>query len=207
MYNSQKLATIANSKKALFILLSLVLGYFMMPKTTPQAFASVPTHVVLPNNSETANAMQIPTEQSKPKKADFLDVVETNDNIRYTKNDYFCLAKNIYHEAKGEPKLGRYAVAQVTLNRVEDARYPKTVCGVVFQHRQFSWANNHRMRWTTPTGPVWEESKRIAREVLEGKRVHGLDDALFFHATYVRPSWARTKDRVTRIGQHIFYEA
>jgi spore germination cell wall hydrolase CwlJ-like protein len=33
-----------------------------------------------------------------------------------------------------------------------------------------------------------------------------MDDALFYHATYVRPYWARTKDRLTRIGLHIFYE-
>ena len=209
MYTSQNMAAnIANSKKALFILLSLVLVYFVTPKFTQSAFASVPTQVVVPPAQEQATANQSPTEQSTPKKAKFLDIVDTNETIRYNKNDYFCLAKNIFHEAGSEPTVGKYAVAQVTLNRMADRRYPDTVCSVVFQHKQFSWANNHSKRWTTPTGPAWEESKRIAREVLEqGKRVKGLDDALFYHATYVRPVWARTKDRVTRIGLHIFYEA
>lgn len=209
MYYSQNVAaSIANSKKALFILLSLALVYFITPKFTQSAFASVPTQVVVPPAQEEATANQSPTEQSTPKKAKFLDIVDTNETIRYNKNDYFCLAKNIFHEAGSEPTVGKYAVAQVTLNRMADHRYPDTVCSVVFQHKQFSWANNHNKRWTTPAGPGWEESKRIAREVLDqGKRVKGLDDALFYHATYVRPSWARTKDRVTRIGLHIFYEA
>ena len=31
------------------------------------------------------------------------------------------------------------------------------------------------------------------------------DGALFYHADYVRPAWARTKHRTTEIGDHIFY--
>ena len=31
------------------------------------------------------------------------------------------------------------------------------------------------------------------------------DGALFYHADYVKPSWARTKHRTTEIGDHIFY--
>lgn len=174
----------------------------MTPKFTQSAFASVPTMLVVPNN-----ATQPQIEQPKPIKASFLDIVDTNEKVRYSKSDFFCMAKNIYHEAGSEPIKGRYAVAQVTLNRMEDEKYPDSVCGVVLQNKQFSWANNHNRRWTTPTGPAWEESKRIAREVLEeGKRVYGLDDALFYHATYVRPSWSYRKDRLTRIGMHIFYE-
>ena len=41
-----------------------------------------------------------------------------------------CLARNIYHEARGEPLEGQYAVAEVTMNR--KARTPSsTVCSVV----------------------------------------------------------------------------
>ena len=42
-----------------------------------------------------------------------------------------CLAKNIYHEARGESTAGMFAVGFVTLNRVMDSRYPNTICGVV----------------------------------------------------------------------------
>ena len=143
-----------------------------------------------------------------PVKPKFLQIVKTEDDVRYSKQDLFCMAKNIYHEAGYEPTLGKYAVAQVTINRMKSPQYKDTVCSVVFEPYQFSWANYHGRRWTTPRGENWLEAKRIARDVLEnGKRIHGLDDALFYHATYVRPSWSRKFDRVTRIGLHIFYEA
>ena len=143
-----------------------------------------------------------------PVKPKFLQIVKTEDDVRYSKQDLFCMAKNIYHEAGSEPTLGKYAVAKVTINRMKSPQYKDTVCSVVFEPYQFSWANYHGRRWTTPRGENWQEAKRIARDVLEnGKRIHGLDDALFYHATYVRPSWSRKFDRVTRIGLHIFYEA
>jgi spore germination cell wall hydrolase CwlJ-like protein len=143
-----------------------------------------------------------------PVKPKFLQIVKTDDDVRYSKQDLFCMAKNIYHEAGSEPTLGKYAVAQVTINRMKSPQYKDTVCSVVFEPYQFSWANYHGRRWTTPRGENWQEAKRIARDVLaNGKRIHGLDDALFYHATYVRPSWSRKFDRVTRIGLHIFYEA
>lgn len=141
------------------------------------------------------------------KKAKFLSVVETSEKVHYNKTDLFCMAKNIYHEAGYEPTLGKYAVAQVTINRMKSPAFGDKVCEVVFEPYQFSWANNHSRRWTHPSGAGWNEAMRIARDVLEnGKRIKGMDDALFYHATYVRPYWASRKDRLTRIGLHIFYE-
>lgn len=149
----------------------------------------------------------VKVEPVAPIKPKFLEIVETDDKVRYSKQDLFCMAKNIYHEAGSEPKLGKYAVAQVTINRMKSPMYRDSVCGVVFEPYQFSWANYHGRRWTTPSGKNWLEAKRIARDVLEnGKRIHGMDDVLFYHATYVKPSWSYRKDRLTRIGLHIFYE-
>ena len=48
-------------------------------------------------------------------------------------NQLLCLAKNIYYEAGMETREGMIAVAQVTMNRTEDDKFPKTVCGVVNQ--------------------------------------------------------------------------
>ena len=50
-----------------------------------------------------------------------------------------CLAKNIYFEAGNQPLAGKVAVAQVVLNRMEHASYPKDVCGVVYQAK---WREN-----------------------------------------------------------------
>lgn len=142
-----------------------------------------------------------------PVKPKFLQIVDTNERIHYSKQDLFCMAKNIYHEAGSEPTLGKYAVAQVTVNRIKSPQYGDKVCSVVFEPYQFSWANNHSRRWTTPNNASWVEAKRIARDVLEnGKRIHGMDDVLFYHATYVKPSWSYRKERLAKIGLHIFYE-
>jgi len=142
-----------------------------------------------------------------PVKPKFLQIIKTDDDVRYSKQDLFCMAKNIYHEAGSEPTLGKYAVAQVTINRMKSPKYKDTVCSVVFEPYQFSWANYHGRRWTTPRGESWIEAKRIARDVLENnKRIYGMDDVLFYHATYVRPYWASRKDKLIKIGLHIFYE-
>ena len=44
-----------------------------------------------------------------------------------------CLAFNIYHEARSQSTIGQLAVAQVVMNRVDDDRFPDTVCEVVKQ--------------------------------------------------------------------------
>ena len=160
---------------------------------------------VYKTNAELVKPIKV--EPIAPVKPKFLEIVNTNEKVHYTKQDIFCMAKNIYHEAGSEPKLGKYAVAQVTINRMKSPMYGDRVCSVVFEPYQFSWANNHSRRWTTPSGANWVEAKRIAVDVLEhGKRIYGMDDVLFYHATYVRPSWAYRKERLTRIGLHIFYE-
>jgi hypothetical protein len=45
----------------------------------------------------------------------------------------FCLALNVYFEARNEPVEGKVAVAQVVMNRKADPRFPDTICGVVYQ--------------------------------------------------------------------------
>jgi len=44
-----------------------------------------------------------------------------------------CLAYNMYHEARSQGTAGIYAVSAVVLNRVNDRRFPNTVCEVVEQ--------------------------------------------------------------------------
>jgi spore germination cell wall hydrolase CwlJ-like protein len=146
------------------------------------------------------------TEETNNKTKKFLTLVKTDQKIRFTKNDLFCLAKNIYHEARGEPTVGKYAVAQVTINRLADTRfYGNTVCKIVTAPRQFSWTLNESLHKSQPSGKDWDESTRIAKSVLEeGVRLNGMDSALYFHAHYVNPKW-RKFVRLTQIGGHIFY--
>lgn len=119
-----------------------------------------------------------------------------------------CLARNIYFEAGSEPRNGKIAVAEVTMNRVQSSQFPKTVCGVVYQRTsktcQFSWVckKNKVVR----SKEMWLESLRIAENILISKRRYGIiGGAQYFHADYVNPSWADEKQLVIKIGRHIFY--
>ena len=135
-----------------------------------------------------------------------LAVVKTQQTVDYVKLDVFCLAKNIFHEAGIEDELGKYAVAQVTLNRMKNPKYPKTVCKVVMDDWQFSWANNREIRWTRPKGSSWNESVKIAERVLiDGYRVKGLERANYYHADYVNPRWKKPEAKIAKVGTHIFY--
>jgi N-acetylmuramoyl-L-alanine amidase len=135
-----------------------------------------------------------------------LQVVRTDHQLKHDPLDLFCMAKNIYHEAAHEPEIGRYAVAQITLNRKMNPRYPKKICDVIMDPYQFSWANDKKIRWTNPKGPAWEESKRIAYNVVvEGYRVKGLEHGLFYHADYVSPRWRDNNAQIIQVGRHIFY--
>lgn len=133
--------------------------------------------------------------------------IRTYEQFLHEPIDQFCLAKNIYHEARGEDIIGQYAVAQVTLNRVLSPRYPNTICEVVMQPFQFSWANNRSLRWAHPNDADWEQAKQITYNVLfDGYRVEGLETALFYHAYWMIPNWKLPEAKIAQIGTHIFYE-
>lgn len=132
---------------------------------------------------------------------------KTDQKVKYTKTDLFCLAKNIYHESRAESYLGRLAVAQVTINRLHAGRWGNSICDVVMSPRQFSWTIDSWQKWTRPEGRLWDESEMIAKEVLrDGVRLVYLREALYFHADYVNPKWKKQKERVIQIGAHIFYK-
>lgn len=115
-----------------------------------------------------------------------------------------CLAMNVYHEARGESIEGQYAVAHVTMNRVDDRRWDDTVCGVVYQPKQFSWT--HTIADQTPKEKkAWAIAKEVAQATLEGRVPDNTSDSTHYHAEYVSPSWANSYEKVTRIGTHIFY--
>ena len=134
-------------------------------------------------------------------------IIKGNEKMHYTKSDVDCLAKNIYHEAGVESQQGKFAVAQVTLNRLRDGRWGKTVCKVVYAKAQFSWTLYAKKRSETPKGPLWTESHSVALAVLEkGYRVPSLRNATYYHADYIRtPSWAKSVAKIQQIGRHIFY--
>ena len=132
---------------------------------------------------------------------------------------FICLALNTYHEAKNQSMVGQVATAQVVMNRVADSRYPNTVCEVVKQgpkykgsdvpvrHKcQFSWFCDGKSDEPKLDSKEWFKAKDYARIVLSGRiALDVTEGATHYHASYVRPAWAKTKTRTTRIESHIFY--
>lgn len=124
-----------------------------------------------------------------------------------------CLALNVYHESRGEPVAGQYAVAEVTMNRVRSGAYPDTVCEVVYEKR---WDRIRRrpvgaFSWTEldETGPVraqaWQQAWQVAEAVYHQQYEPRLQGALHYHARNIKPSWAQGKKPIARIGKHVFY--
>ena len=124
-----------------------------------------------------------------------------------------CLAKNIYHEAKGEPFEGKVAVAQVTINRSTSGQFPSDICKVVYQKNvvydkvlcQFSWYCEQATVAKPKNTAAYKECQIVARQVLlEEFRLPSLNKALYFHATHINPGWK--KEKVATIGNHVFYK-
>jgi len=119
-----------------------------------------------------------------------------------------CLTKNIYYESASESYEGKLAVAQVTINRANDPKFPSTICGVVYQRTlgtcQFSWTCLKNL--AIQNKYAWEESEIVARKALTEPVLHDIiarSNAQYYHAIYVNPGW---KGRVvTKIGNHVFY--
>jgi spore germination cell wall hydrolase CwlJ-like protein len=122
-----------------------------------------------------------------------------------------CLAQGIYFESRGEPVRGQIAVAQVILNRAFSGHYPTSVCGVVYQnaHRrlacQFTFACD-RHKDVVRDQEAWQRAVAVAQGMLDGKLwLPEVGKATHYHANYVRPGWARTMQKLHRIGVHTFY--
>jgi len=136
---------------------------------------------------------------------------------QYELRDIKCLAMNVYHEARGEPTLGQYAVAIVTMNRVSSRYYPDDVCRVVYQS---AWSSTNRRQiaafsWTLDAledipqnSDAWGKAFNIATAVYQEEHAGSdkIKDALFYHADYVKPRWASKKTKIAKIGRHIFYK-
>jgi spore germination cell wall hydrolase CwlJ-like protein len=129
----------------------------------------------------------------------------------FSEGEQRCLATGIYFEARGESLKGQAAVAQVILNRVRNPTYPSTVCGVVYQNDhwknrcQFSFACDGKKDRVT-NRPAYRMAEEVAMAVTAGKIfLPEVGSSTHYYANYVNPRWARTMEKMKKIGLHIFY--
>jgi spore germination cell wall hydrolase CwlJ-like protein len=122
-----------------------------------------------------------------------------------------CLAEAVYFEARGEPKRGQIAVAQVVMNRVFSGFYPNSVCGVVYQNAdrhnacQFTFACDD-VKDTIDEPDMWEQAKEISHDMLDGRMwLPEIGHSTHYHAYWVHPSWVNEMKKLHKIGVHSFY--
>ena len=134
-------------------------------------------------------------------------------------NDFHCMASNIYWESRNQSLGGKMAVAQVVLNRVDNKRFPDTICGVVKQTKyypsggidlhdcQFSWycdglgddpLQNEKH--------IYEDVFYLAVNMIEQDSMDITEGATHYHSDKVYPYWADSLQRMTKIDDHIFYK-
>ena len=183
------------------------------------------TNSVMTNTGQKSYTLEIPEEKFEGPPVAEIDVDEMH-----------CLAKNIYFEARGESLKGKIAVANVTMNRVDDPNYPNTICGVVYQAKYSKWWQEHngslvpirnqcQFSWycdgksdtlflTNKNGDVikgnmqaWLDSINIAKDSIRGDVTDITHGALWYHADFVNPYWRVHYKEVTKVGGHIFYTA
>lgn len=121
-----------------------------------------------------------------------------------------CLSEALYFEARGETVKGQFAVAEVIMNRVEEARFPDTPCDVINQGTgrkyqcQFTYTCDGREE-VIAEKTAFERVAKVARAVLDERSEELTKGATHYHTTSVRPSWAKVYTKTVKIGVHQFY--
>lgn len=111
-----------------------------------------------------------------------------------------CLVRAMYFESNRSSESGLLGVGTVVMNRVESARYPETICGVVGAPRQFASG--------VMTRPMTEKTlpkiEAIAEDILNGRRNEAVGSAKHFHMAGMRFGYANMH-YVTVAGGNAFY--
>jgi len=116
----------------------------------------------------------------------------------YTQNETDLLARLIFGEARGEPYLGKVAVAAVVLNRVRNAGFPNTIAGVIYQAGAFDAVTDGQF-YLTPDADAY----RAARDALNGwDPTYGA--LYYFNPRTATNAWIWSRAVRLQIGKHWF---
>lgn len=117
--------------------------------------------------------------------------VTRDDNV-------YLLARAIHGESRGEPYVGKVAVAAVVLNRVENPSFPNSIAGVVYQPLAFTAVADGQINMSPDN-----ESLRAARDALNGwDPTYGC--IYYWNPATATSKWIWTREKVIEIGKHWF---
>ena len=113
-------------------------------------------------------------------------------------SEAYLLARLIHGEARGEPYMGKVAVAAVVLNRVKSAVFPKTISGVIYQTGAFDAVADGQIN-LTPN----EDSIRAAKDAINGWDPTG-GSLYYYNPNTATNSWIWSRQVTLVIGKHHF---
>lgn len=142
----------------------------------------------------------------------------TSSYAKNAKHDIFesentCLAKSIYYEARGEPELGKKAVAKIILNRKKHDKFPKSICKVVNEvsyvkgkkRCQFDFVCSGQK--INNKGNSWDKAQKLSNLILthQTSLPNFGPNVLFFKHVDVKRSFGKGYVYVSTIGKHKFF--
>lgn len=113
-------------------------------------------------------------------------------------SDTYLLARIVHGEARGEPYMGKVAVAAVVLNRVKSPSFPNTIAGVIYQTGAFDAVADGQVNLTPDA-----DSLRAARDALNGWDPTG-GALYYFNPATATNGWIWTRQITLTIGKHNF---
>ena len=127
--------------------------------------------------------------------------MESQNTFRRIWNSWLAFSRNI-------PNIRRrysFRSKLVVINRAESGRFAASYCGVVTQPAQFSFVRGGRIPTPNAGSSAWTRAKAVALIADQGLWPSEAGDALYFHASHVRPGWARARTTLATIDRHVFY--
>lgn len=115
-----------------------------------------------------------------------------------SESDAYLLGRLVHGEARGEPYVGKVAVAAVVLNRVRSPSFPNTIAGVIYQSGAFDAVLDGQINLTPD-----EDSLRAARDALAGWDPTG-GCLYYYNPATSTNQWIWTREVQLSIGKHNF---
>lgn len=123
--------------------------------------------------------------------------IGVTDNTQ-ANTDLYLLAKLIHSEARGEPYEGQVAVGAVVLNRVDDAGFPNTLQGVIYQPWAFTALHDGQFNLEPNS-----TSYQAAQDALNGwDPTYGC--LYYYNPVTATSSWIFSRTTIVTIGRHVF---
>ena len=123
--------------------------------------------------------------------------IGVTDNTQ-ANTDLYLLAKLIHSEARGEPYEGQVAVGAVVLNRVDDAGFPNTLQGVIYQPWAFTALHDGQFN-LEPNSTAYQ----AAQDALNGwDPTYGC--LYYYNPVTATSSWIFSRQTIVTIGRHVF---